>query len=472
MRDFHGRCTVSMLALLATSCGGGGNVSIPSDDACARGVTCPAPEAGAAITDASIVDCPPGFLCYPQDARDAAPVPQGMVQEGGSEAGAAPPACPSGFVCVPFDASTGGVHGAADGGPEAGADATVEGGPVTDASTAIDAADAMVVHDGGATPAPPSPELVLHYRVVDAKQSAALASLVIVSDTPSNALHIFNEQTQADQPVALPAAPVAVAVEPRGLRAAVAYDAHVSWVDLQAGTILATCNLSSNAYGLALTDAGIAYVVPRTDQWVPFHSINLSTCTETTSSNLYAGQHAALHPSQLAVFTADQGLSPSRINRCDISASPPTCTDAENSADWGTYNYCGNLWISADGQRIYTACGVTLRVPGNVNGSPATYGGTLSGVSAIKYMDEAPAAQEIAVIPSNTDSLVRIHETQYLGFVRQVSLPSFPLPDAGSSVAHGRFVFTTPTLDMLYVILQADASSGALDDFAVASFRP
>jgi hypothetical protein len=307
---------------------------------------------------------------------------------------------------------------------------------------------------------------------VDAEQSAALTSIVMVSDTPTNTLHIFNELTQQDRSIPLPAPPMAVAVDPSGLNAAVAYDAHVSWIDLQAATIRATCALSSNSYDLALTRAGSAYVVPRTDQWVPLHTVNLNTCTETTSSNLRAGSHVALHPSELAVFTADQGLSPSRVNRCDISGSTPSCTDAENNADWGTYDYCGNLWISADGQRIYTACGVTLRVSGNVNTSPATYGGTLNGVTSVAHMSEGTFAQEIALIPGSSDTMVRIHETGFLGFVKEVSIPTFPLPDGGSTPAHGRFVFTTSAVDMLYVIEQADPSSGALLDFAIASFRP
>ena len=105
------------------------------------------------------------------------------------------------------------------------------------------------------------PFVVLGYEVVDAAHSASLASLVMVSASPSNALHIFNERSQVDRAVALPAAPVAVAVDPAGKHAAVAYDANVSLIDLTSGKLTKTCPLGSNALDIVLTNAGVAYTL-------------------------------------------------------------------------------------------------------------------------------------------------------------------------------------------------------------------
>jgi hypothetical protein len=329
---------------------------------------------------------------------------------------------------------------------------------------------------------------VLSYRVVDAKFSVALSSIVIASDTPSNTLHIYDTQAQADRAVALPLAPVAVALDSTGLTAAVAHDAQVSWVDLKAGALTATCSVSSNAYDVALSSTGTVYVMPRTDQWITLHAVDRSSCSEAASgaSLLYAGSHIAMHPSEKALFAADQGLSPSRIDRCDLTVSPIACSDSEGTADWGTYEYCGNLWLSADGQRIYSACGVTLRVPGNVTTDYASYGGTLAGVTRVQHLSEAPQAERVVLIPgvdpysnpypqaadANADSVVRVHETQYLGFVAQYELPRFPLAGSATAVAHGRFAFTTPAMDVIYAIVQADPSSGALNDYAIVALSP
>ena len=72
--------------------------------------------------------------------------------------------------------------------------------------------------------------------------------ILSISDTPANTLHIFNEVTQQDRSIPLPAPPIAVAVDPSGLNAAVAYDAHVSWIDLQAATIRASSGRFPAAY--------------------------------------------------------------------------------------------------------------------------------------------------------------------------------------------------------------------------------
>ena len=72
----------------------------------------------------------------------------------------------------------------------------------------------------------------------------------------------------------------------------------------------------------------------------------------------------------------------------------------------------------------------------------------------------------------DADTVVRVHETDFLGFVTQYQLPSFPLSGNNVAVAHGRFIFTTPGLETLAAIVQADPSSGALHDFALVTMMP
>jgi len=363
---------------------------------------------------------------------------------------------------------------------------------------AADAGAPPWLSDGGTGPAPdggypdgstaPSSATisVLDYRVVDAEFSGALSSIVMVSDSPSNTLHIRDIKTGPDRVVSLPLAPVAVAVDPTGLQAAVAFNAHTAWIDLQTATLKATCNLSSDAFDIALSSKSVAYVLPKTDQWVSLHAVDLTTCTESNASSfggLYASSHVALHPGEKAVFAADQGLSPSRIDRCDITQSPIACNDAQGTNDWGTYGFCGNLWMSADGERIYSACGVTLRVPGNVTGNLCTYGGSLENTSLVQHLTEFPAVKRLALVPgvpysfggsepSHDDAVIRVHETDYLAFVAEYQLPPFPLGGTFTATAHGRFVFGTPAMDTFYVIVQADPTSGALKDFGIATVKP
>jgi chitinase len=400
--------------------------------------------------------------------------------------------CPPGYTCTKTcsndcDAGNAGedatVHDAAT---DRGADGLVDSS-LADGGADVDAqADADADADTTDPPPPPPPAVtagtvVLDHNVVDADLSTALWSIVMASTSPTNALYVYDVGTKQERSVALPATPVAVSVDHVGKTAAVAYDAHVSWIDLVTGTVTTTCSLSSNAYDVALSRSHVAYVVPRTDQWVSLHAVDLTTCTETIGSQLYAGQHIVMHPSQGAVFTADQGLSPSRVHRCDLS--PIHCVDAQNNNDWGTYAYCGNLWASSDGRRLYTACGVVLSLPSPVDAGVATYGGTL-GEPYVEHASDAPAAGDgglIALLPglgypwdstydASADTHVDVHEALYLGLVEQVPLPALS-DDAGTQAAHGRFVFTTPDMKALFVVVQNGAADAG-STFAIETLLP
>jgi hypothetical protein len=399
--------------------------------------------------------CPPGYRCTRLASSDAGTdAPTQVI----ADAGTVKVKCPPGSVCTPL----------AGAGTDAGTDAAT---PVMDAGTIeVACPPGYLCTPIGVV----SSVSVLSYDIIDAEESKSLDSIVMISDTPANALHIFAEATGSDRTVALNAAPVAVAVDPSGTHAAVAFDGHVSHVDLVTGTVITTCMLSSNAADLTLTDSGIAYVVPLTDQWVPLHVLDLVTCDETPNdTRIWAGSRIMAHPSGAAVFVS-QWEVPDNIQRCDITGSEPVCADSQDFYDHGTYEVGHQAWTSVDGERIYSAGGTTLRVPSPVNGAPCTYGGMIAGVSTIQHMSEAVTAQQLAIIPADPgdDSVIRIHATPYLELVQQLSLPSFPLTGGATTGAHGRFVFVTPTLDRLSVIVQADSAGGApLHDFAVATLR-
>jgi hypothetical protein len=322
---------------------------------------------------------------------------------------------------------------------------------------------------------------LLDYRVLDAEYSDSLDSIVFVTDSPDRALHIYNPVTGSDVRVALPLGAMAVSVSPAGDKAAVAHDAHLTYVDLLLGTILKTCDVKSDAIDIVLADNGWAYVFPMTDQWSQIHGIMLDNCSETLSvgSSIYAGTVAKLHPGGTKLYGADRRLSPSDIERYDITNGPPICV--YDSPYHGDYPMCGNLWISSDGLRIFTACGRVFRAS-DTRSEDMTYNGRLESVDSIRHLAHATAQGKVLVIPlasttsylsnPNGDTLLRIHDYQFLTLDRTVALPS--IPGQGTTVfkAHGQFVFAKADGSAYYVVLQADTSSGLLNDFAVATMVP
>lgn len=324
---------------------------------------------------------------------------------------------------------------------------------------------------------------VLDYRVVDAEFDAAHSRIVAVSGTPTKALHLIDVTSLSDRIINLPSAPIAVSVDAGGHKAAVAYNADVSLVDLDNGVVVKTCPLDTSPFDVALTSQGIAYVMPRESQWQSLRRIDLTNCTTTKSpSPIYSPSYLKLHPAEIAIFTAEIGVSSEAIIRCDLQTSHFVCDYSTEFSPYWEKSACGNLWMSSDGQRIYTACGATQRIPGDVIQSPCTYGGTLAHASHIQHLADAIQAKRVAFIPHvdgraskpnpNEDTVVVIDETDFLGFVAAYQIPRFPTTPGHSAVSHGQFVFTTPTMDSLYIIARADASSGANKDFAIVKIIP
>ena len=372
--------------------------------------------------------------------------------------------CPPGYECKPICSD--GPFGNASAGdcvpPDAGAYDSGSGG--YDANAPFDAGGGggggVGGYPAGSNPPSSASSTALAFDVVDAEQSTALHRVVMVSDSPSNALVILDPVSHAMQTVALPSKPVAVGVDPSGLHAAVAYDAHVSEIDLQTATLTTTCNLGSDAADIALSDDGVAYVAPLTDQWVSLRAVTLSTCTDSSQNGgLYADSRLQLHPSGLAAFVADRGLSPSSIDRCYLNDGGVGCNDANSTDEWGRYEFCGSLWINSTGARIYTGCGVTLAVPPAVVDGFLTYSGKLTVPGAIQHLTEVTAASRVLAIPAVpayatdpsltlADTEVRVYGTQYLDLQKQVQIPLM----TGGAPAHGRFVFGSDDGSTLYVI--------------------
>lgn len=384
------------------------------------------------------------------------------------------------------------------GGPEPGAcvacPVTCDAGVGSACSaSALDASshpvDTGTSHDGGtsyptgSTPPKSAQLTALPFDVIDAEGSSSLATLVMVSTVPTNGMHLFQWADGTSTDIPLPKVPTAVTLDATGKFAAVGFDGQISYIDLVAKTLLNTCAVSANVFDLALTSSGIAYVVPKVDQWVPIHVVDLMSCKETTQTQIRAASHAALHPGQSVLFTADGDLSPSSIERCVIHPSGGvSCNDAIASSDWGKHPFCGRLWVSPLGNSMYTGCGVVLSVPPDTTASPSVYAGQVGmSTEPIQFVWWAPDANRVLVQPGgtkdmpwnppnpNSDTAIRIYDDKFLNLQAELQLPKMARPGGGQIFSRGKFVFSTPDAATIYAIVQADAPSS---DFALAAITP
>ena len=206
--------------------------------------------------------------------------------------------------------------------------------------------------------------------------------------------------------------PTAVSLSPNGRSAAVGHDALISLVILvpASGIPLSaqTLNVSARTGDLVLDGNGFVHVFPLVDQHVSIHTVRTATNTETISSGrtIYANTKARLHPSGSYMYGADNGLSPSDIEKYSAPATGAVAYQYD-SPYHGDYAMCGNLWFAEDGNTIYTACGNTFS-SSTTQSQDMVYRGALSLSSSqyysksIRWLSHSGETKQIGLIEEDT----------------------------------------------------------------------
>jgi chitinase len=322
---------------------------------------------------------------------------------------------------------------------------------------------------------------MLGHSVVDAEYSRPLERVVTVGTTP-NRLYVSDPVAGTESSVALPLAPTSVSVSPDGLYAAVGHNGQVSYVRLSPPTVEKVIGTTADVFDVVLAGNDWIYAFPRIDQWEEIRCLRISTGTETLSTgySIYAETKAKLHPAGAAIYGADTSGSPLDIEKYDVSTG--TAKYLYDSPYHGDYAMCGDLWMSEDGLRIFTACGNTFHAnttQGTTAGSDMTYAGALESTSRVQWVDHSLAAGQVLAIPGasayayppqpNADTELRVFGDDYLAREETVAFPRIGVGGKGF-VAHGRFAFFSSDGTQRFVLVRTDASSGLLTPDAVVAY--
>jgi hypothetical protein len=117
--------------------------------------------------------------------------------------------------------------------------------------------------------------------------------------------------------------------------------------------------------------SGYVYAGGASGQWTSAISVNLATGWSALSGGtVRQGTNIRIHPSLNRVYGADNGLSPSDIERWNIV--PGKITPSYDSPYHGNYPMCGDLRIHPAGNTIYTRCGHVF-LASNVQGTDMTW---------------------------------------------------------------------------------------------------
>lgn len=266
----------------------------------------------------------------------------------------------------------------------------------------------------GVAPLVVASSVTLPHDLVDASYSAALDAIVTVSTRPAAALNLHYLSSGLTRSVPLATLPTAVTLAPGGLRAAVGHDAAISVVDLlptdSAGAMQVTRYAVSLPVGELVFD-GFGRVHAFGNEVFnrnPIHTLDVATGIDTRSSanSVMGVAHAVLHPSGERLYFADRNVSPDDIFSIRLPGGLPA--PMVDSPYHGEYAICGRVWVSADGARLYTACGSSF-LSSQASETDMRYAGTmaLSGASrdyaAVSLSDNASRNAVVLLEQSRLD---------------------------------------------------------------------
>lgn len=161
----------------------------------------------------------------------------------------------------------------------------------------------------------------LDHDILDTEYLSSAGVLAVASTWPSNALYLYEEGRDAPYTFDLDLPPASVSVGAEG-GSYTFVTGHDGWISTfaaakgQLGNATKTMlNVSAVVYDVAVS-GGAAYASTNDSQWSELHRVDISSNTETRTSNWVSGQgRIKTLPNQKYLYLADQNSSPSDIKK-------------------------------------------------------------------------------------------------------------------------------------------------------------
>ena len=315
--------------------------------------------------------------------------------------------------------------------------------------------------------------------VIDAEYSKQRNKLFFVSSNPLS-LSIFDTQNKDIEEVPLSFVPTSISISTDGSKAVVGHDGKISHVDLVNKTVLKTMDVPCYVHDVAIGNNNWAYAVPREGSHVKVHCVNLSDYTfveHLGNRTIYDGSNIKLQPSGNSIYVADNGVSPSDLDKLDVSSD--TARYLYDSPYHGDYDVDGDLWFSEDGRRIFTR-GKSVFKTSIVKEHDMLYNGKITlksedpwSYANIVWLDHLEAKKNLYLLSSGDDwnsrnkPKVYIYNSDNLMFKEEIELEEYMVSnDFGGGEfypAEPYFVFANSNGEEVYTITKA-VGSGLIND--------
>lgn len=315
----------------------------------------------------------------------------------------------------------------------------------------------LIIHQQGASAT--GNVSILGYNVIDAEYSKQTDKIILTSDHPDQ-LIIYSPSDKSERTVALVQKPVSLSVYPDGSYAAVGHDGLISYVNLKTATIEKVFEILTDANKLILAPNGYIYIYPRGNS-SNFFNLEISSGKITPTPTYSQAQIPRLTNSWKYIYTGG-GFS----FKWDIREGRAKLSRSFNS--YTELNSCGNVWLSEDDRRIFSACGkafLASEIPSE-DGKP---NGSLSqSQGGVQWVSHSAQRKLIAVIPNTSQTTggfekapdnnqIQFYDDAYLNFTGAVPLPPL-VTNAGNTHGRGAFIFWNRNATGVFVILKSNES--------------
>ena len=196
----------------------------------------------------------------------------------------------------------------------------------------------------------------LSEQMVDAEFDAVGERIVAIAE--NQLVVIGSDGDEAN--LALRSGATAVSVSPDGATAVIGHGKWVSHVDLNALRVLNTYEVPRRLGDVVLDGQGQAHGFSHEGSVKRIYSVDLASGTvRVGTGSIGGGIQARLHPSGTKIYGADNGASPSDLERYSI-VDGATRVDYD-SPYHGDFQFCGNVWFDPEGRILLSPCGVVVR---------------------------------------------------------------------------------------------------------------
>jgi hypothetical protein len=207
-------------------------------------------------------------------------------------------------------------------------------------------------------------------------------------------------------------------------------EGYISLLDATQKAITKTYKINTDPYDLVTTSQDKLIVTSGSGQWTDIFAYQASTGEQLGRSSIRQASKLAIHPNENYVYTANTDVSPSDIEKFDISGS--AITSIGDSPYHGDYRMSGNIWVSPDGDYLIT------------RGGDLFYSSDMTFVNNITTVGNS--IEKIAFDVTNN----KMYSIESDGMVKKYETGSFTLESSDDSLSNPSSLFFYN--EQLYVI--------------------